>query len=352
MSKIELKGIAKRYGNVDAVADFNLTIEQGQFVTLLGPSGSGKTTTMRMVAGLERPSQGSISIDGRVVNDDGVFVPTYKRQLGMVFQSYAVWPHKTVYDNVVFPLQQRGFARSEHKQRVQRILERVGLAGYARRYPSQLSGGQQQRVSLARALVAEPAVILFDEPLSNLDAKLRDSMRDLLGDMHRQFGTTSIYVTHDQEEAMVLSDMVHIMNHGRLVQSGRPEALYRRPASQFVADFIGAANTLEIMSRNSNQCAVTLRGGQTLNVSANPAQGGENILIIRPHEIAFATEATTDNVLSGTVRTRSYLGDRYRYVVDMAGELSVTMEAGDGPQRPQPGETVRLQLPRDACLVI
>jgi ABC-type Fe3+/spermidine/putrescine transport system ATPase subunit len=366
MSKIELKDVSKRYGSVEAVAGLDLVIEQGKFVTFLGPSGSGKTTTMRMIAGLEKPSEGAISIGGKVVSGDGVFVPTFKRQLGMVFQSYAVWPHKTVEENVVFPLQQRGFPRAQHRQRVHNILERVGLAGHAQRYPSQLSGGQQQRVSLARALVAEPAVVLFDEPLSNLDAKLRDSMRDLLAEMHRQFGTTSVYVTHDQEEAMVLSDTVHIMNHGRLVQSGSPEDLYERPASRFVADFIGAANTLEVDSFDVTAAHVTLRNGQRLHVAAGCANAREKVLIIRPHQIAIVGEGAGSgegadtgldagprhNILSGSVRASSYLGDRCRYQVDIGAGMSLAVEVGQGPARLRPGEAIHMQLPRNACVVI
>lgn len=360
MSKIELKGISKRYGNVEAVADLSLVIEQGKFVTFLGPSGSGKTTTMRMIAGLERPDTGTIRIGDNAVSDDRTFVPTYRRQLGMVFQSYAVWPHKTVEQNVLFPLQQRGFARAEHKQRVRNILERVGLGGHAQRYPSQLSGGQQQRVSLARALVAEPSVVLFDEPLSNLDAKLRDSMRDLLAEMHLQFGTTSVYVTHDQEEAMMLSDTVHIMNQGRLIQSGRPEDLYERPASRFVADFIGSANTLEIAGLenvDTGSVRVTLRNGLRLDVAPGAerqahAKQRENVLIIRPQQISVVGEDVSDNVVAGSVRTSNYLGDRCRYLVDVGAGISLTVETGEQRQRLLAGAPIRLHLPRSACVVI
>jgi len=352
MSTIELKGVSKNYGNVAAVADLDLVIDQGQFVTFLGPSGSGKTTTMRMIAGLEKPSKGSIAIGGRVVSGEGFFVPTYQRQLGMVFQSYAIWPHKTVEENVAFPLQQRRFSKGDHKSRVQSMLERVGLGGYAKRYPSQLSGGQQQRVSLARALVAEPAVVLFDEPLSNLDAKLRDSMRDLLAEMHRSFGTTSVYVTHDQEEAMVLSDTVHVMNHGRLMQSGRPEDLYESPASRFVADFIGAANTLDVAEFNQADGIVRLRNNVSLKVAPPVHPVRENIVVIRPHRISIAADGEVENILPGAVRTASYLGDRCRYVVDIGAGLSVNVEVGHSPARLRSGQPIRLQLPRDACIVI
>ncbi len=365
MVGIELEGLGKNYGRVSAVADLTLTIEPGEFVTLLGPSGSGKTTTMRMIAGLEQPDTGTVRISNRLVSGAGVFVPAHRRRLGMVFQSYAVWPHKTVSQNVAFPLQQQGLPRREQERRCDRILSLVGLAELRDRYPSQLSGGQQQRVALARALVAEPEVILFDEPLSNLDAQLRESMRGLLRDLHREFRITSVYVTHDQVEAMVLSDRVHIMNHGRLVQSGTPEDLYERPGSLFVAEFIGQANVLHVAIADRAERVVRLRGGQPVRVATLPAAAAESILVVRPHRLSFVdgddpaghsrapgSGEASDNVVAGVVGGVTYLGDRVRYAVRLEGEVVITLDLVAGGCRRAVGETVRVRLPADACVVI
>lgn len=352
MSRIDLRNVSKRYGAVEAVSDLSLSIAPGEFITLLGPSGSGKTTTMRMIAGLEQPTEGTISIGARAMSDGKTFVPTYRRKLGMVFQSYAIWPHKTVSENVAFPLQMQGVSRADQKSRVQRMLDNVGLGGFADRYPSQLSGGQQQRVSLARALVAEPDVILFDEPLSNLDAKLRDSMRELLAQLHKQIGTTSVYVTHDQIEAMVLSDRVYIMNRGRLIQNGTPEDLYERPASRFVADFIGNANTVKFAAFDRGSNLVHLDGGSTLRVKALQGDPVENILVVRPHALAFASESERENVLEGAIGAVSYLGDRTRYSIETALGSDLTMEVVGRGRNVPPGEVVRVYFPPEACIVI
>ncbi|MCO5089600.1 ABC transporter ATP-binding protein [Bosea sp. (in: a-proteobacteria)] len=351
MSSIELAAVSKRYDAVSAVADVTLAIEPGTFVTLLGPSGSGKTTTMRMIAGLEKPSTGTISIGGRIVSGNGVFVPTYRRRLGMVFQSYAVWPHKTVRENVAFPLKMLRVDRAEQHKRADSMLEKVGLDGYGERYPSQLSGGQQQRVSLARALVAEPQVILFDEPLSNLDAKLRDSMRELIHELHRAIGTTSIYVTHDQAEAMVLSDRIHIMHNGRLVQSGTPEDLYERPASRFVAEFIGAANTIKVAAVDRAAMGVKLREGSSLAVGRLDDRSSESILVVRPHQLRLV-DAAASNVLPGTIRSASYLGDRRRYHIELATGEPVAVEVDSSDSRGCVGERVFVHFPPEHCVVI
>ena len=352
MSSVRLENVSRHYGFVRAVDDVSLIVESGRFITLLGPSGSGKTTTMRMIAGLERPDAGVISIGDRVVSGRGNFVPTYKRRLGMVFQSYAVWPHKTVEENVAFPLQQRGVSRAEQKWLVQQMLERVGLGQHGGRYPSQLSGGQQQRVSLARALVAEPEVILFDEPLSNLDAQLRDSMRDLLAELLGPMGVTSVYVTHDQAEAMVLSDTIYVMKDGRVVQSGKPSDLYERPESTFVANFIGRANTFKIMDVDRAAGQVRLEGGQILRVSATERPVSENVLAIRPNRIRIAADSDSENVIGGTVRLVSYLGDLVRYVVetDTGGEL--TLDLASGRPVAARGDRLRVVLPPEACILI
>jgi iron(III) transport system ATP-binding protein len=269
----------------------------------------------------------------------------------MVFQSYAVWPHKSVHDNVAFPLEQRNVPREDQRRRVGEVLDLVGLGELGGRYPSQLSGGQQQRVSLARALVAEPQVLLFDEPLSNLDAQLRESMRALIRDVHRRLGITAVYVTHDQIEAMVLSDRVFVMNHGHLVQGGTPEELYDRPTSIFVAEFIGSANLLRLEGLDRAAGTVRLAGGAALRVAEIPERVTEQALIVRPHTIAFATEGA-QNVVEGQVRSRMFLGDRLRYHIEAPGGLAIMMDAVAGGPRPEEGATVRVTLPPDACVVL
>jgi len=247
VSQVILEQVGRRFGIVQAVADVSLEIREGEFLTLLGPSGCGKTTTLRIVAGLEEHEDGRVYIGGRLVSDAARrwFLPPERRQVGMVFQSYAVWPHMTVFENVAFPLRVRHMPESEVRQRVVWALNLVGLEGLERRPATALSGGQQQRLAIARAIVYEPRVLLLDEPLSNLDAKLREGMRVELKSLQRRLGITTLYVTHDQEEAMVLSDRLAIMSGGRILQVGSPEEVYRRPASPEVAAFLGATTVLE-----------------------------------------------------------------------------------------------------------
>lgn len=240
MSYIEFKNIQKSYNNTRIIEDFNLKIEKSSFVSLLGPSGCGKTTCLRMLAGLERNDSGSIVLDETILSDQqkGVFVSTEKRKLGMVFQSYAVWPHMNVFDNVAFPLKMQKCETSEIKKRVQEILQIVELDHLEKRMPNELSGGQQQRVALARGLVMNPKALLLDEPLSNLDTKLREKMRIDIKKIQKEMDLTMIYVTHDQLEAKTMSDLVVVMNQGKIVQSGTVDEIYKNPANQFVADFI------------------------------------------------------------------------------------------------------------------
>jgi iron(III) transport system ATP-binding protein len=237
----------KKYGNVIALKDINIEVERGSIAGILGPTGSGKTTLLKCIAGIEIPDSGEIYIGGNLVTSvkEGIYVRPEKRAIGMVFQSYALWPHMSVYENVAFPLKVRGLARSEIDRRVKEILSIVGLKGFERRYPHQLSGGQQQRVALARALVYEPKLLLLDEPLSNIDAKLRLELRSWIRGLVKRLGITTLYVTHDQAEALSMADKIIILNKGTIVQQGRPEELYRRPVNPFVADFLGTANILE-----------------------------------------------------------------------------------------------------------
>jgi len=259
MEKIELKQITKKYGKVAAVDNMDLSIKEGEFLTLLGPSGCGKTTTLRMIAGLEEPTHGVLSSDGKVLfsKETGVYVPPEQRHLGFMFQSYALWPHMTVRKNISLGLETRKIGKDEINTKVKNVLEKVQLSGYDGRYPSELSGGQQQRVALARMIAAESSIFLMDEPLSNLDAMLRVDMRFELKRLHKELNATSVYVTHDQVEALTLSDRIIVMNEGKIMQSAPPEELYLKPANLFVAKFVGSPriNLIEgnIISENGNE---------------------------------------------------------------------------------------------------
>jgi iron(III) transport system ATP-binding protein len=245
MSKLALRNVSRRYGTVEAVAGFSLDLAKGEFVSLLGPSGCGKTTTLRMIAGFVPPSEGTIEMDGQTISSPSAVVPPEKRRMSMIFQSYAIWPNMTVGENVGFGLQVRKLARAEIERRIDKILDVVQMRGLKDRYPAELSGGQQQRVALARAIVVEPEVLLLDEPLSNLDANLREEMRFEIRRLHDEFRITTVYVTHDQSEAMVTSDRIVVMNKGRIEQIDAPQVLYARPKSRFVAGFIGRTNFVE-----------------------------------------------------------------------------------------------------------
>jgi len=251
MKEIRLSGITKRFGETVAVSELSLEVERGEFVTLLGPSGCGKTTTLRLLAGFQPPSAGSIEIGGRVVSDleHNIFVPPAKRRIGMVFQDYALWPHMDVAANTAYPLKIAGISRRECQDRVEKILTIVKMKGMQRRFPHELSGGQQQRVALARALISDPAVLLLDEPLSNLDAALRDDMRLEIKSLHQRLGVTVIFVTHDQSEAMSMSDRIVVMDFGKIQQVGTPESLYDDPENEFVASFLGRANFFEVSAQ-------------------------------------------------------------------------------------------------------
>ena len=244
MSNITIRNVKKCFGDTVVLRDFTQEFREGEFITLLGPSGCGKTTMLRMIAGFERPTQGEIAIGEQVVSSKKVFIPPEKRDIGMVFQSYAVWPHMTVFDNVAYPLRIKKLPKGEVEHRVEALLQVVHLGRYAQRMPGQLSGGQQQRVAIGRVIVREPKVLLMDEPLSNLDAKLREGMRYEIKEIQRELGITVVYVTHDQTEAMAMSDRIVVINRGVIQQVGTPQEIYRTPANQFVADFVGRVDFL------------------------------------------------------------------------------------------------------------
>ncbi|MGV6874718.1 ABC transporter ATP-binding protein [Pseudochelatococcus sp. B33] len=312
-----------------AASDINFTVPKGRLFTLLGPSGCGKTTTLRSIAGLERPTTGTIKVGNRVVysSASNIFVAPNHRQFGMVFQSYAIWPHMSVFQNAAFPLQVRSkrLSAKEIRDKVTKVLAAVSLDHLAEREATRLSGGQQQRLALARALVMEPNLLLLDEPLSNLDAKLRDKMRFELKKMQRDLGLTTIYVTHDQSEALALSHEIAVMNQGRIVQIGSPRDIYERPATQFVADFIGTTNFVDGKVRGSSRDSLTVDTGiGQLTVEGRPgiAIGSDISLSIRPEDLHLSEEppAPSDrSVLTGTVTAKVFLGECLDFKIDVNG---------------------------------
>jgi iron(III) transport system ATP-binding protein len=334
VSSVSIRGLTKEFEGVTAVNALDLDVAAGVFVTLLGPSGCGKTSTLRCIAGLERPTAGTITIGDQVVSSEQTWVPPERRGIAMVFQSYAIWPHMTVYDNVAYGLRIRQVDRRAAARRVERALETVSLKGLERRYPSELSGGQQQRVALARCIVVEPSVLLFDEPLSNLDAKLRERMRIELRQLQQRLEITSIYVTHDQAEAMALSDHIVLMDKGVIVQQGAPEALYRSPRSAFAADFLGSSCFLE--GQMGDRC-VTTSAGLTIAVNGlAPIPSGERVTVgVRPESVELVSRPRpeAENCWHAEITARSFLGDLWEYRVRL----------GDGPEI-----TARL-MPRDAA---
>ena len=317
MAQVVLTDVRKAYGQTVALDEFSVTVDDGEFVTFLGPSGCGKTTSLRLVAGFIRPDHGTIRIGERTVSQTGVFVPPEEREVGMVFQSYAVWPHMNVFRNVAYPLKVKRTPKAEMTRRVEQALEMVKMPELIRRFPNQLSGGQQQRVALARALVMQPKVLLLDEPFSNLDAKLREEMRFELKALQRQTGITIIFVTHDQLEAMVLSDRVVVMDAGIIQQVGSPREIYQNPTNQFVADFIGTANFLEVEVR---QGKILLVGGPSdpLPLSKPEAAEGRMKLMVRPEEVRLNRSKGT---LEARIDQKMFLGDAMTYLIDIHGQL-------------------------------
>src|SRR5919202_5253074 len=364
MSDVVIEGLVKLYGQVRAVDDVSLTIPGGQLVTLLGPSGCGKTTTLNCVAGLEHPDAGLIRAGDLVLTDIGrrVNLPPERRRLGMVFQSYALWPHMTVRDNLAFGLRLRKLARAEIARRIRETLELVGLGGMEGRYPYQLSGGQQQRVALARAVVTEPKVLLLDEPLSNLDAKVREQARAWLRELQQRLGITTIYVTHDQQEALAMSDLIAVMSHGKVAQYAPPEEVYRRPATRFVADFIGASSFLQgrVAGVDGGVARVRLPSGREVEATLEerPPAHGEVVLAVRSERIRVLDDGegpgAGQNVLDGRVRSGLYLGASYQYVVETPeGVLRVdTPKELDWRDGQGGAAEVRLSIPRDAIVVL
>ena len=323
--------------DVNAIDGVSLNVETGKLLTLLGPSGCGKTTTLRCLAGLERPDSGRIIIDGKVMFDSeqGIVVPPSERALGMVFQSYAIWPHMTVFENVAFPLRvarDRKYSSAEIKQEVGRVLEMVRLNGYENRASTQLSGGQQQRLAFARGLVRNPKLLLLDEPLSNLDAKLREQMRVELKRLQRTLGVTTVYVTHDQSEALALSDEIAVFSVGRIVQRGTPQEIYRHPGNQFVADFVGSANFFfgTVAGKTDDATIVNTPHGTIRCGFAEPVQPGQSVVVsARPEDLDISEQHPGDglNVFTGKVAHRVFLGEVTDYFVDLGEGLEIRVRA-------------------------
>jgi len=349
---VEFSGVEKSYdGRVLAVRHLDLDIGRGEFLTLLGPSGSGKTTTLNMLAGFERPTRGSITLDGRSVDR----LPPYERNIGMVFQSYALFPHMSVADNVAFPLSVRKRPRAEIRDRVSRALAMVRLEAFGERTPAQLSGGQQQRVALARALVFEPSLVLMDEPLGALDKKLREHMQLELKQLHQMIDVTIVYVTHDQSEALTMSDRVAVFHDGALVQIGTPDELYNEPADPFVAGFIGENNTLSGIVEDvvGDDCRVALGNGLSVTARAIGLDraGQRAAVTVRPERIKLAAGAAgpDDNSVEATVDGWIYLGDHQRLFANLVNGQALAVKLGP-ESAVAPGESIRLTWsPADCC---
>ncbi|GGH09666.1 ABC transporter ATP-binding protein [Alsobacter metallidurans] len=348
MAFVELSQLSKSYGKLTVVDRVSLSIEKGALVCLLGPSGCGKTTTLRLVAGFVDPTGGEIRVGGRVLSAPDVTTPPERRNMSMIFQSYALWPHMTVFENVAYGLSIRGLSKADIKTRVDNILSVAKLSPLAERYPSELSGGQQQRVSLARALVVEPETLLLDEPLSNLDANLREEMRFEIRRLHDQYRYTTIYVTHDQAEAMTTADVIVVMNQGRIEQAGSAEDIYKRPRSEFVARFIGGTNILK--GRRSGDQAVDWGGIKLTCGDGEFAAADETAVSIRHHDIRIATNAPVDglNWAPGAVSRQVFLGSHRDYLIDLSNGETVRAVAPPDVAIPK-GQPVWLQFPPEHC---
>jgi iron(III) transport system ATP-binding protein len=358
-AEVRLERVSKSYGELCVVREVSLKIRAGEFFTFLGPSGCGKTTLLRMIAGFVEPDEGSVYIDDRTVNH----VPPWSRDVGMVFQNYALWPHMTVFENVAFGLRERKVARAEVKARVVKVLEQVDLKGVEGRRPSQLSGGQQQRVALARTLVIQPRVLLLDEPLSNLDAKLRIEMRLELLKLQRDLGLTTIYVTHDQEEALAMSNTIAVIHQGQVVQEGAPRDIYERPADDFIAGFVGQTNLLpaQIMIAGVDRIAIELVNGPGFDlpssVPINLLRAGDSIFLsVRPEAIALSKKNFTRDAfkrIDGKIVASAYQGAFIEYEIAALGKaLKARVMNPKGKDQFQPGDEVAMTFAPEDILVV
>lgn len=361
-TKLKLENIHKLFGTVRAVHGFTHVIMEGQCVVLLGPSGCGKTTILRLIGGFLRPDEGTISLDGQEISSKLRCIPPDKRNMSMVFQSYALWPNRTVFENVAYGLKLRKFADSQIKTMVSEVLELVRMSGLAKRYPPELSGGQQQRVALARALVVKPDILLLDEPLSNLDAKLRVRMRDEIKDIHRKSQITFIYVTHDQDEAMVMADSIILMNEGKIMQVGTPEELYKKPQNVFAANFIGISNQFMVRVENAdkekNLISFETEFGEKIYALSSPFRfkdilpGRKMIICIRPESILLRKDKNPANINSfkGRINKRKYYGSMIEYEIDTGHRFII---AQTGPSEDfSVGDEIFIQIPPQDCILV
>jgi iron(III) transport system ATP-binding protein len=347
MAHLELSGLTKRYGPLTTVDRLDLAVEPGEFICLLGPSGCGKTTTLRMIAGFLDPDAGEIRVSGTAISRPGDVVPPERRNMGMIFQSYAVWPHMTVRENVAYGLKMQKVPPDKRRERADAMLRATKLFELAERYPAELSGGQQQRVALARALAPNPAILLLDEPLSNLDANLRGDMRLEIRRLHDEFHNTSIYVTHDQVEAMTMADRIVVMNAGRIEQIGKPQDVYDRPNSRFVARFIGGSNVIGAKHVSGSEAAIH---GHAIHVGQGdfPGPGKDMAICVKMHDLEIVPGAHPGggNILPGVVRSHSYLGSHRDYVVDIGEDLLIAAPAA---LEVAPGSAVHVRFRAERC---
>jgi iron(III) transport system ATP-binding protein len=348
LASVDLRGLTKRFGSLAVVDDVSLRIDHGQLVCLLGPSGCGKTTTLRLIAGFLEPTDGEIKVGDRLVSSKARTLPPEQRSMSMIFQSYALWPHMTVTENIVYGLRLRKMDRDTIAKKLAAILATTKLEALAQRYPGELSGGQQQRVALARALIVEPETLLLDEPLSNLDANLREEMRFEIRRLHDEYRYTTVYVTHDQSEAMTTADLIAVMNSGKIDQLGTPEDIYARPESEFVARFIGASNVIKGTALDGNH--VSFAGATLQVVGAKLTTGQSAPVAIRQHDIQLLTQAppSPQNAIKATVTRQVFLGAARDYMVETSDgtALRVTTPTETAVQK---GTDVWLYLPPDRC---
>ena len=357
MPEIHVEGLVKQFDENTALDDVSFKVPDGKLFTLLGPSGCGKSTTLLSIAGFHTPERGRIAAGDDVFYDSarGINVAAEQRNLGIVFQSYAVWPHMTVYENLAFPLKIRRLKRKEIRERITRTLELVEMGDYARRYPHQLSGGQQQRVALARALVYSPSMLLLDEPFSNLDAKLRERARSWVKELQHTLGLTTIFVTHDQDEALSMSDSIAVMDRGVVQQIGVPEEIYRHPANRFVAEFVGRVNLIEgIVSSVDGTSVLVDIGGAGLEVdtvpSTTPTTSTPVTVAVRPEAVTVAPNGARPNgpnAFEARVHAVSFLGDHYEYELEL-GRLTLAAQS----RARVPGATVEVRIPPEACSLV